>query len=368
MKVKHLSSNVLQEARKRIKRMIVSSDEVWVGFSGGKDSLVVLSLVEEQIKNEKINVVFRDEEMIPTAVYEFVMKKKQDPRYNFVYIATQMESDITILGQSKRYIQWDKNRKWVREKPNGYIEFKGVQKQEEFEKWFFKNTKHSIGLALGLRADESLLRRQGFMKSKHPFYRPSLLKNVTIYNPIYDWSEKDIFKYLYDNNIEYCKSYDLQVFSSVPLRVATVLHSESSRHLAKLKEMDTVLYNQLMEIFPEVEIQARYHKEAKQTSNKKAVIFKYKELANGNPLKAIYLYIEKELEGLKKQQAQKTVLKAKLSRENRIKKVKKSTFGGYPYYYVFEQILKGSFKRISIMPTTNDKEVYYEFENIKNNT
>lgn len=136
-KVKEYTNvNVLEASIKRIKKQIAVSDEVWVGFSGGKDSLVVLSLVERISKDKKINVVFRDEEMINTEVVNFVQEKAKNDRYNFVYIATELHSDITILGTSRAYVQWDKNRKWVREKPKYAIEFKGVKKQEDFEKWF----------------------------------------------------------------------------------------------------------------------------------------------------------------------------------------------------------------------------------------
>lgn len=365
MSKKFTNVNVLEAARNRIQEMVVSNDEVWCGFSGGKDSLVVLSLIEEQIKDKKVNVVFRDEEMIPNAVIDFINELRQNDKYNFIYIATQLESDITILGQSKRYVQWDVNRQWIREKPKDAIEFDGVKQQSDFEQWFFNKSRHSIGLALGLRADESLMRAQGFLSSKHPYFRKTGLPNVTIYNPIYDWSERDVFKYLYEHNIKYCFQYDNQLFNQVPLRVATVLHSEASRYLPQLKGQDPILYNQIMQIFPEIEIQARYLKEAKNTVNIQDIAMEYKKRANNHPIKAILLYIEQNYTGLKKQQAIKVLLSAKSARESRIKKgTSKSKFGGYPYYAVFKTIARGLIKRATMFPVLDDKEIYYEFENI----
>ena len=91
-------------------------------FSGGKDSLAMLKLVEEYFDKEgytdKINVIFRDEEVINTPVREFVLSMVDNPKYNFKYYATQLESEIYILGEKRKYIQWDENREWVVPKPD----------------------------------------------------------------------------------------------------------------------------------------------------------------------------------------------------------------------------------------------------------
>ena len=45
--------NVYEASLDRIDKIYNSHDEVWVSFSGGKDSLVMLKLVEEYFDNEK---------------------------------------------------------------------------------------------------------------------------------------------------------------------------------------------------------------------------------------------------------------------------------------------------------------------------
>ena len=69
--------NVYEAALDRIDKIYNSHDEVWVSFSGGKDSLAMLKLVEEYFDtnnySDKINVVFRDEEVINTMVRDFVL-------------------------------------------------------------------------------------------------------------------------------------------------------------------------------------------------------------------------------------------------------------------------------------------------------
>lgn len=217
---------------------------------------------------------------------------------------------------------------------------------------------------LGVRAEESLMRDSGFMKSRHPEWRQTGLKNVTLCNPIYDWKEKDIFKYLIENNIEYCKTYDYQVFEREPLRVASVLHAEASAHLKTLKNKDPILYEQIFDIFPEIELQSRYGKQIKK-SNKHILEMQEWRDKVGHPFLAIVEWIEANLEGLKKKQALKLVYKAKQGRESRKKKHEDSKYGGFPYYYIFNAIVQGKFKRANLMPTPNEIDIYEKYENME---
>ena len=73
----YLDTNVYEEAKKRIKHTIKITDDRIVGFSGGKDSLVLLNLVQEVYNelglDEKVKVFFLDEEFVPQPVIDFVI-------------------------------------------------------------------------------------------------------------------------------------------------------------------------------------------------------------------------------------------------------------------------------------------------------
>lgn len=360
--------NVYEAALDRIDKIYNSHDEVWVSFSGGKDSLAMLKLVEEYFEKEgytdKINVIFRDEEVINTPVREFVLSMVDNPKYNFKYYATQLESEIYILGEKRKYIQWDENREWIVPKPECAITLKGVYDQYKFDKVLFEKKNRRVCTLVGIRADESLIRFSGITNSKVSYLTKNpALKNATLGKPIYDWKQNDIFKYFYDNNIEYCQVYDMQIFNKDSLRVATVLHAEAAKHLNKVKTLDPVLYNNVIRIFPEVEVQARYYKDAVKGNSTKIALL-YKEKCNGDYWGAIYRYIEDNItDKYQFNQAMQKVSRVRMTRNNNTRP--DNIFGGYPALYVFAKVIGGAYKR-EIQPTGEKKDIYYEYENLSN--
>ena len=120
-KKKYIDSDVYTEAKKRIRHVINTFDTILVAFSGGKDSLLALCLVEEVYKEmgitEKVKVFFRDEELIPDDVIDFVRSKAESGQYDFRYYAIPLLSSKFILGNTYEYVQWDKDRKWLRQPP-----------------------------------------------------------------------------------------------------------------------------------------------------------------------------------------------------------------------------------------------------------
>lgn len=358
--------NVYEAALDRIDRIYNSHDEVWVSFSGGKDSLAMLKLVEEYFDNEgineKINVLFRDEEMINSFVRDFVLSFVDNPRYNFRYYATPLESEIYILGEKRKYIQWDNNREWIVPKPKNSITLDKVYNQKTFDRVVFSKNNKRVCTMVGIRASESLMRFAGITSSKVSYLTKNPdLRNGTLGKPLYDWEEKDVFKYFYDKKIDYCQVYDMQIFNKDSLRVATVLHAEAAKQLYKVKTIDPVLYNQIMNVFPEIEIQARYYKDVIKGKSSK-IIFEFKEKAGGDPWSAILLYVQEKLDDdYQNKTALNRIARCRITRRN--KESAKSPFGGYPAYYVFQSIISGAYKR-NIIPTPEQKEIFFEYENM----
>lgn len=363
-KKQYIDTDVYTEAKKRIKYVLDIFDKVYVSFSGGKDSLALLRLTEEVYKelgiNEKINVIFRDEELIPDDVVKFVDKEYKSGKHNFYYYAVPLKSNKFILGETLDYIQWDPNRKWLREKPEYAITLPEgdtrIFDQYTMDAFAVEGVKGKIAFLTGVRADESLVRLRSVMnRGNNNYISASKVSNVKLVKPIYDWTQDDVFVYFYKNKIEYCGIYDMQIWNRSALRVSTPLHSEAAKEFDKFRTLYPKFYEQLVDLFPEMLVQGRYWKEY----DRKSIIYKYPHSWEG-----IIQYIDEHLEGHQAMLAKKRVFQSMQTRENHMKKGNYlHNLGGYPMLWVFECIVNGQFKR-PLQSKGKPSKKYYEYEGL----
>jgi len=267
-----IDTNVYDEAIKRINHIYDVFDTVVVMFSGGKDSLAVLHLVKEVADSRKItapiNVVFRDEELINDVVIEFVNKYRKLDWVDMKYFAVPLYSQKYVLGKTDTYVQWDKTRKHIRPIPEHAIKTKDddpkIYSQNTMDDYTASFYTGKIAFINGIRAAESITRYGACMSKVNENYinaPKSNVPNVRLCKPIFDWQENDVFKYFYDNKIKYCNIYDWQMWNEEQLRVATPIHAENAKRFHKLKTLDPMLYEQVIDIFPDMIVQERYYKD-----------------------------------------------------------------------------------------------------------
>jgi predicted phosphoadenosine phosphosulfate sulfurtransferase len=208
--------DVLEASRSRIKLVFEQFERIYVAFSGGKDSSVLLHLVMEQaiIRNRKVAVMLIDFEAQYKETVEHAreMFKLYEKFIEPHWICVPMLLRNAVTNFEPRWVCWDEDKRslWVREKP----EWAKVEKdypfclpKMEFEEfivlfgeWYGKGKK-TAGF-IGIRAQESLHRycavatweKKGNTFDGHRWTTRIVDEVYNIY-PIYDWLTEDIWRY-----------------------------------------------------------------------------------------------------------------------------------------------------------------------------
>ncbi len=328
--------NVLEAAKVRIRHVIDTHDSLAVCFSGGKDSLVVLHLTLEVLAEYGVtvlDVVFRDEEIIPNCVIDFVNLYRARPDIRMLYLAVPLKSNKFVLGQSVAYVQWDAARPHVRPMPAHAVrqppDDKTVYDQYTLDDFAASHYRGKVALLTGVRCAESLMRLRSVLSKGHePHISQSRSRKSSICKPIYDWQEDDVFRYLWERSIPFCPIYDRLMFSETALRVSTPLHSESAKHIDKLREYDPEFYDRILTVFPEMRLQDRYFKDL----NKTAVAEEYAQDMEG-----VLRYVHDHIDESRKALA--------LERFAQCVRLRIEGPDAYPVRHVLKYFMGGSFKR-----------------------
>jgi predicted phosphoadenosine phosphosulfate sulfurtransferase len=271
-----LGINVLEASRRRIEYVFDNFKRIYVSFSGGKDSTVMLHLVmEEAIKrNQKIGVLFIDWEVQFKLTIELVQGMFNLYKDYIIpyWIALPLKTENAISQYDPFWTCWDEDKKdiWVRQPPSiaitdrGYFDFYyyGMPFEKfivQFGEWYAKKgfVQPQDGISfeptacfVGIRTDESFNRLLKLRVKKHrEFWNNKMwllnLKSshldVVLAHPIYDWRCKDIWIYNGKFFKPYNKIYDLMHKAGVPItkqRIDEFFGPESRRGLWMLHEIE----------------------------------------------------------------------------------------------------------------------------------
>jgi len=226
----YLDEDVLTAARARIARTFDDFERIYVSFSAGKDSTVMLHLVAEEARKRgrKIGLMLIDLE----GQYRVTMEHAQECFDLYADIVTpywiclpiDLRNAVSVYQPKWRCWEPDKQDIWIRKPPpiaitdpNVFPFFsEGMEFEEfvpEFGEWFSEGEKTAV--MVGIRSDESLNRYRTISSSTKETWEglqwtSRVTENTWNVYPIYDWRTEDIWTYHGRNpDLPYNRLYDL---------------------------------------------------------------------------------------------------------------------------------------------------------------
>lgn len=237
-KKRYLQTSVLDESRLRINYIFDNFEKMYVSFSGGKDSTVMMHLVmEEAVKrNRTVGVLIIDLEAQYHHTIDHIREVIDMYKNNIDlhWFCGEILLRNAVSDFQPKWCAWDEDNKniWVRDKPEEQADLSQYDfyfPKMEFEeimvlfgKWY-SGGKLTAGF-IGIRSDESLHRYRAIVSDKTGLtfgdkkYTTKLSNSLYNVYPIYDWRTEDIWvfhsKY---KNLPHNKIYDLMTMAGVKL-------------------------------------------------------------------------------------------------------------------------------------------------------
>lgn len=243
MPKRKLGVNCYLASKERISWVFDTFEKIYLSFSGGKDSTVMLHMIADEAmkRNKKIGVLFVDLEGQYKITIEHV--KQCYEMYKDIIepfwccLPIHLRNAVSVY--EPHWVCWDKSVEaaWVRQLPKhcisdtSYFPFfrEGMEFEEfvpEFGEWYSEGK--SCACFVGIRADESLNRYRtvaAFRKQTYDDKRWTTKVTEHVYNiyPIYDWKTQDVWTYHGKNPSKpYNKLYDLMYKAGLSIHQARI--------------------------------------------------------------------------------------------------------------------------------------------------
>lgn len=292
----YLATNVLEESENRIKFIYdnFSPKEIWLSFSGGKDSTVCLELMIQELKKRKINflnVLLIDLEGHYKMHEEFLYRtfQRNDIEIRGFWICLPLSLRNASSSFQPKWLCWDPKKKndWVRKLPinknvislenNIFNFFKiGMEFEEfiiEFPRWLKSNYNlKKVCQIVGIRTDESYNRylkikakknKEFFAETNWILKHKKQKKFLDSYlaHPIYDWAVQDVWKYLYKK--DYTKVYDKMYLLGCPLyemRICQPYGEEQRKTIDLFAKIEPETWNKIQKRVQGSNLAKKYNK------------------------------------------------------------------------------------------------------------
>lgn len=208
-----MGKSVLQAAQERIAQTFDEFERIYLSFSAGKDSTVMLHLVmsEARKRSRKIGLLMIDLE----AQYKLTIEHAENVFKEYAdivepyWVSLPIHLRNAVSVYEPHWVCWEKDKKdlWVRQYPDHaivdekYFPFfrHGMEFEEfvpAFGEWYSQGK--SCACFVGIRSDESLNRYRTIASTKKEKWgdlqwTSKVTKNCYNVYPIYDWKTDDLW-------------------------------------------------------------------------------------------------------------------------------------------------------------------------------
>ncbi len=276
MRREYLDRNVYELLQERLKLIFEEFDNIYVSFSGGKDSGLLLNLVldyqRKYYPQKGIGVFHQDFEAQYTVTTEYIKRtfEKIKQEVEAYWECLPMATRTALSSYEMYWYPWDDTKKesWVREMPTGeyvinlennpidtyYYRMHQEELARQFGRWYHRSHgKKKTVCLLGMRADESLKRYSGFLNKKYSYHGEcwlsKMFKDVWCASPLYDWSLSDVWHANYLFDYDYNRLYDLYYMAGLKvgqMRVASPFNDYSKDSLNLYRVIDPQIWAKLV--------------------------------------------------------------------------------------------------------------------------
>lgn len=276
MRREYIGKSVYNALQDRLRLIFEEFDNIFVSFSGGKDSGLLLNLTldfqRKYYPHKKIGVFHQDFEAQYSVTTDYVertferIKNEVEPYWVCLPMATR-----TALSSYQMYwYPWDDTKEdaWCRPMPkhpfvinlknNPMTTYRYRMHQEDLAKQFGRWYRMSHGnkktvCLLGMRADESLQRYSGFINKKYGYngecWISRQFKDMWAASPLYDWSHSDVWHAYATFGYDYNKLYELYYMAGLKLdqmRVASPFNDYAKDSLNLYRVLDPEMWAKLV--------------------------------------------------------------------------------------------------------------------------
>lgn len=273
---KYTGQDVYSALQDRLKFIFEEFDNIYVSFSGGKDSGILLNMTldfqKKYYPDRKIGLFHQDFEAQYSTTSEYVertfarLKDEVEP----YWVCLPMATRTALSSYQMFWYPWDdeKEELWCRPMPehpyvismqnNPITTYSYKMHQEDLAKQFGRWYRISHGkmktvCLLGIRADESLQRYSGFINKKYGYngecWITKQFKDMWVASPLYDWSCSDVWHAYAKFGYEYNRLYDLYYMAGLSpeqMRVSSPFNDYAKDSLNLYRVLDPPMWAKLL--------------------------------------------------------------------------------------------------------------------------